>query len=63
MSPGQPLVLIVEDEPLIPELAGLAITDAGFEVVEAANAQQALDILAIAAMSASCARTSICLAP
>ena len=45
MSPRHPLVLIVEDEPLIRELAGIAITDAGFEVVEAGNAQEALEIL------------------
>jgi DNA-binding NtrC family response regulator len=45
MSPRYPLVLIVEDEPLIRELAGIAITDAGFEVVEAGNAQEALEIL------------------
>src|SRR4051812_21243417 len=45
MSPRQPLVLIVEDEPLVRELAGIAIADAGFEVVEASDAQQALEIL------------------
>lgn len=40
-----PLVLIVEDELLVRELAVAAIADAGFDVVEAANAQEALDIL------------------
>ena len=45
MSLPAPLVLIVEDEPLVRELAGAAITDAGFDVVEAANAQEALEIL------------------
>lgn len=45
MSSRQPLVLIVEDEPLIREFAGLAVADAGFDVVEAADAQQALEIL------------------
>ncbi len=39
------LVLIVEDEPLVRELAVAAIQDAGFDVVEAANAQEAIDIL------------------
>ncbi len=39
------LVLIVEDEPLIRELAAEAIEDAGFVTVEAANAQEAIDIL------------------
>jgi DNA-binding NtrC family response regulator len=45
MSPRLPLVLIVEDEPMVRELAGVAIADAGFEIVEAADAQQALEIL------------------
>lgn len=40
-----PLVLIVEDEPLVRELAGVAISEAGFEVVEAADADEALEIL------------------
>jgi CheY-like chemotaxis protein len=39
------LVLIVEDEPFIRELAVAAIEDAGFVTVEAANAQEAMDIL------------------
>ena len=45
MTLAAPLVLIVEDEPLIRELAGVALSDAGFEILEAANAQEALDIL------------------
>lgn len=40
-----PLVLIVEDEPFVREIAAAAIQDAGFEVIEAANAQEAVDIL------------------
>ena len=45
MSLASPLVLIVEDEPLVRELAGEAISEAGFDILEAANAQDALDIL------------------
>jgi CheY-like chemotaxis protein len=45
MTDTAPLVLVVEDELLIREIAAAAITDAGFEVVEAATAQEALDIL------------------
>jgi CheY-like chemotaxis protein len=45
MTETAPLVLVVEDELLIREIAAAAITDAGFEVVEAATAQEALDIL------------------
>lgn len=45
MSPTTPLVLIVEDEPLVRELAVAAIQDAGFEVVEAASADEAVCIL------------------
>jgi CheY-like chemotaxis protein len=45
MSNSAPLVLIVEDEPLVRELAGLAISEAGFEIIEAADAHEALAIL------------------
>ena len=45
MTPQAPLVLVVEDEPLVRELAGIAISEAGFEVLEASNAEQALNIL------------------
>lgn len=45
MSSSPPLVLIVEDEPLVRELAGVAISDAGFEIIEAADAEEALAIL------------------
>lgn len=45
MTTTVPLVLIVEDEPLIREIAVTAIADAGFDVVEASTAQEALDIL------------------
>jgi CheY-like chemotaxis protein len=40
-----PLVLVVEDESLIRELAVSAIADAGFEVVEACTAAEALEVL------------------
>lgn len=39
------LVLIVDDEPLIRELAATVIAEAGFEVVQAASADEALGIL------------------
>ena len=40
-----PVVLIVEDEPLVRLGAVQAIEDAGFEVIEAANADEAIRIL------------------
>ena len=40
-----PVVLIVEDEFIIRTAVARAISDAGFEVVEAANADQAIAIL------------------
>lgn len=45
MASTVPLVLIVEDEPLIREIAVAAIEDAGLPVLEASDAQQALRIL------------------
>src|SRR5262245_23116274 len=39
-------VLVVEDEALIGEMIGEALTDSGFEVCVAANADQALEHLA-----------------
>ena len=39
-------VLVVEDEPVVRSLAVDVLTDAGYETVEAANATQALDVLA-----------------
>ena len=41
----RPVVLIVEDESLLRMDAVDMIRDAGFEVVEAANAEQAIEIL------------------
>jgi CheY-like chemotaxis protein len=40
-----PVVLIVEDEPLVRVSACNMIEDAGFEVIEAANADEAIRIL------------------
>jgi CheY-like chemotaxis protein len=49
MAPGTrakaPAVLIVEDEPLVRLYAVETIEDAGFEVIEAANADEAIRIL------------------
>src|SRR3984893_3592683 len=49
MAPGTrakaPAVLIVEDEPLVRLYAVETIEDAGFEVIEAANADDAIRIL------------------
>ena len=44
-TPIRPVVLVVEDEPLLRIDAVDIIEDAGFEVVEAGNAREALDIL------------------
>ena len=44
-SSKTPAVLIVEDEPLVRLGAVRAIKDAGFEVIEAANADEAIRIL------------------
>jgi CheY-like chemotaxis protein len=40
-----PVILIVEDEPIIRANAASAIEDEGFEVIEAANADEAIRIL------------------
>jgi CheY-like chemotaxis protein len=44
-STNMPAVLIVEDEPLVRIGAVNIIEDAGFEVIEAANADEAIGIL------------------
>lgn len=46
MGQGQPLVLIVDDEPLVRMIAAEGLFDAGFEVIEAESAEDALRILA-----------------
>lgn len=43
--PVRPIVLVVEDEPLLRMMAVDLVEDAGFEAVEAANAVDAVDIL------------------
>lgn len=45
LSPSRPVVLIVEDEPLLRLNAVDIVEDAGFHAVEAANADQAIEIL------------------
>lgn len=40
-----PLVLVVEDEPLVRLDIALAMVDAGFAVIEVPDAEQALDLL------------------
>jgi DNA-binding NtrC family response regulator len=45
-TPLQPVVLLVEDEFLVRMAAADALMDAGFEVIETANAQAAQEILA-----------------
>jgi CheY-like chemotaxis protein len=44
-EPSRPTVLLVEDEPLIRILAADALDDAGFVVLEAWNADEALALL------------------
>ena len=41
----QPAVLVVEDETLVRMAISLDLSDAGFRVIEAANATEALDVL------------------
>ncbi|ACK49820.1 response regulator receiver protein [Methylocella silvestris BL2] len=43
----QPVVLVVEDEPFIRMLGADVLEDAGFAVIEAANADEALRVLAL----------------
>jgi CheY-like chemotaxis protein len=44
-TPARPAVLVVEDEPLLRINAVEVIEDAGFEVLEAADADEAIEIL------------------
>src|ERR1700740_2970214 len=44
-TPPKPLVLLVEDEPMVRWTAHDGLEDGGYEVVEAENAAQALQIL------------------
>jgi len=45
LSPSKPVVLVVEDEPLILSDAAAMIQDAGFDVIEARSADEAIEIL------------------
>ncbi len=45
-STGHEVILVVDDEPTIRTFAGALLRDAGYEVLEAADGQQALDIVA-----------------
>jgi len=44
-SQGPPAILVVEDVPLLRRLIADCLIDAGFEVAEAADAQEALGVL------------------
>ena len=45
-SAGKPVVLVVEDEPLVRAVALVAVVAAGCDVIEAANADEAIVVLA-----------------
>jgi CheY-like chemotaxis protein len=59
----RPVVLIVEDEFLLRMHAVDMIQAAGFEIVEAANADQAIDILEPVRTSPWCSPISRCRVP
>jgi CheY-like chemotaxis protein len=44
-TPTAPVVLLVEDEPMVRDMIAYELTLAGFKVVEAASAEDALDLL------------------
>ena len=54
------VVLVVEDEFLVRVVALTHVEDAGFEVIEAANAEQAIIILDRATISGLCSRMLTC---
>jgi CheY-like chemotaxis protein len=56
MAPLSPVILIVEDELLLRMDSAEMIEKAGFEVVQAGNANEAIAILQLALRSTSCAR-------
>ena len=52
MNDGQPRVLVVDDEPLVRMFTAIGLRDAGFVVVEARNAEEALsEFAAMAALA------------
>jgi two-component system, response regulator PdtaR len=44
-SASHPTILVVEDEPLVRLVGSLLLSDAGFNVIEACNAEEALRVL------------------
>src|SRR3954463_3997578 len=55
-----PLILIVEDEPLVRELEADILLGGGFRLLEAATADEAFEILRGGRTFSSSSRTSIC---
>ncbi len=53
-------VLIVEDDELVRELGVEFLSEAGFQVLEASNGQEALSLLSAIRRSESSSRTSTC---
>jgi PAS domain S-box-containing protein len=45
-APGSELILVVEDEEMVRRMAGRALVEAGYRVLEAGSAREALDLLA-----------------
>ncbi len=45
MQPSPMKILVVEDDPFVPEMAVAGLEDAGYEVIEAADGGQALTLL------------------
>jgi CheY-like chemotaxis protein len=44
-APGAPTILVVEDEGLVRQMSVDELADAGYQVLEAANSREAIDIL------------------
>ena len=56
----RPVILIVEDEVLIRLHAAEIVQDAGFDVIEASNADEAIAILEASVTSPFCSQTFRC---
>jgi CheY-like chemotaxis protein len=54
------VVLLVEDEPLVRMVGADLLEEAGFEVVEASNGDEALSVLETGPMYGCCSPTSTC---